>query len=80
MRLNKKSKALIDINVNSEFRSKSDSEVINILCVALAVSADGTKHYYEALDLIKTIAPAMFDSVIIKKKATLIKLLEINIL
>ncbi|MGT1696614.1 hypothetical protein ACVPTE_23615 [Salmonella enterica subsp. enterica serovar Winslow] len=65
--LPKKAKALIDINVDTSLRSMCNSEIINVLCIALAISADGTKHYHEAMDLIKSIAPDYYNSVAMKK-------------
>ncbi|MBD2791747.1 hypothetical protein [Xenorhabdus szentirmaii] len=66
----KKAAMLIDIDADTCGRYLDDDDRINILCMALVASAEGTKHYHEALDLIKSLAPRYYREVFVKKGKT----------
>ena len=55
IKIPKKEKMIIDLLSNVFFKSLDNQEKISILCEALIISTNGTKHQHSAMELIERI-------------------------
>lgn len=57
IKIPKKEKMIIDLLSNGYFKSLDNQEKISILCDALIISSNGTKHQHSTMELIERMLP-----------------------